>query len=115
MAKHPMARLRMLCLELPEAYEEETWGSATFRVRNKIFAMAADHDGRDTVCMKALRDDQQALLSQGDPFFYPSYVGSKGWIGIDLGSAILDWAEVTELLRESYRLVAPKRLSAGVE
>jgi hypothetical protein len=72
----------VICLKLPEAYEEETWGSATFRVGKKIFAMAADHDGRGTVCMKTLREDQQALLSQGDPFFYPSYVGPKGWIGV---------------------------------
>jgi len=110
-----MDRIRRICLDLPEAYEEETWGEATFRVRKKIFAMAADHDGAGTVCMKALREEHQALLSHGDPFFYPSYVGSKGWIGIDLRSKTVDWAEVSELVRESYRLVAPKKLSAGLE
>ena len=52
------------------------------------------------------------MLSQGDPFFYPPYVGSKGWIGIDLRSASLDWEEVAEVVQESYRLVAPRRLSA---
>src|SRR5947207_15807230 len=98
MAKNPMARVRDICLQLPEAYEEETWGEATFRVRKKIFAMAADHDGGKTVCMKALRDDQQALLLEGEPYFYPSYVGSKGWIGVDLQSASVDWTEVAELV-----------------
>ena len=115
MAQRPIDRFREICLALPEAYEEETWGEATFRVRKKIFAMAADHDGRGSVCMKALREDQEALLSQGDPFFYPSYVGSKGWIGIDLRTGMLDWLEVSELVRESYRLVAPKKLSVGME
>jgi len=76
--------------------------------------MAADHDGGRTVCMKAGRDDQQALLSHGQPFFYPAYVGPKGWIGIHLRSQTLDWDENGELLRESYRLVAPKKLLAGL-
>jgi predicted DNA-binding protein (MmcQ/YjbR family) len=102
-------------LRLPEAYEEETWSEATFRVRKKIFAMAADHDGGGTVCMKADRYDQQALLSQGEPFFFPSYVGSKGWIGIDLRSPSVDWAEIAELVWDSYRLIAPKKLSAGLD
>src|SRR5204863_7795798 len=115
MAKAPMARVREICLRLPEAYEEETWGEATFRVRKKIFAMAGDHDGGRTVCMKTVRDEQEALLSRGDPFFYPSYVGSKGWIGIDLRSRSVDWLEVAELVRESYRLVAPKTLATMVE
>ncbi len=65
--------------------------------------------------MKALREDQQALLAQGEPFYFPSYVGSKGWIGIDLRSAAVDWDEVAELVRDSYRLVAPKKLSAALE
>lgn len=114
MAKRLLDRIRKICLELPEAYEEETWSTPTFRVRKKIFAMAADHDGARTVCMKALRDEQQALLSQGEPFFFPAYVGSKGWIGIDLRSPTVDWIEVSELIRESYRLVAPKKLSSQV-
>ena len=33
------ARLRALCLALPEAVEKETWEEPTFRIRDKIFAM----------------------------------------------------------------------------
>jgi predicted DNA-binding protein (MmcQ/YjbR family) len=113
--KAPISQIRQLCLGLPEAYEEETWGEATFRVRKKIFAMAGEHDGGGTVCMKTLREEQRALLAQGEPSFYPSYVGSKGWIGVDLRSKKVDWIEVGELLRESYRLIAPKGLSAGLD
>ena len=109
-----MARIRKICLGLPESYEEETWGTATFRVQRKIFAMVASEKGSTTASMKASREDQAAMLSQGKPFFYPSYVGSKGWIGIDLRAGELDWEEVEEVVHESYRLVAPKRLSAGM-
>jgi len=109
-----MARIRKICLGLPEAYEEETWGTTTFRVQKKIFAMVANGRGTTTASLKVAREDQAAMLAQGDPFFYPSYVGSKGWIGVDLRSAELDWEEVAEIVQESYRLVAPKRLSAGM-
>ena len=114
MAKRPLERIRGICLELPEAYEEETWGQATFRVRKKIFAMSMSHDGGVAVCMKAQRDDQRAMLAQGRPFVSPPYLGPKGWIGIDLAAPGVDWVEVSELVRESYRLVAPKRLSSTI-
>jgi len=107
--------MRKICLAFPETYEEETWGVATFRVQKKIFAMVASEDGRVSASMKASREDQTAMLFQGDPFFYPPYVGSKGWIGIQLRSAAVDWAEVSEVVQESYRLVAPRRLSAGMD
>lgn len=113
-ATSPMMRMRKICLGLPEAYEEETWGTATFRVQKKIFAMVADEKGSTTSSMKASREDQAAMLSQGAPFFYPPYVGSKGWIGVDLRSSALDWVEVAEIVQDSYRLVAPKRLAAGL-
>ena len=108
-----MQRLRRLCLKLPEAYEEETWGEATFRVARKIFVVAADHGGRAS--LKAAPGEQEALLAQGAPYFFPAYVGSKGWVGIDLRSRKVDWREVGELVTESYRLVAPKRISARLE
>lgn len=109
----PVSRLRRICLSLPEAYEQETWGEATFRVRKKIFCMAGGPDpARPSVSLKCTYEDQRALLAQGEPFFLPAYVGSKGWIGVTLASPKLDWRELGELVVESYRLIAPKRLSA---
>jgi predicted DNA-binding protein (MmcQ/YjbR family) len=108
-----MDRLRRICLSFPEAYEEETWGEATFRVRKKIFCMAGGHDpARPSLTVKSTRTDQQALLAQGEPYYLPGYVGHKGWIGVNLASDKVDWAEVEELVTEGYRLIAPKRLAA---
>ena len=50
------------------------------------------------------------LLAQGDPFFIPSYVGSKGWVGVRADHPDTSWEEVAELIATSYCLVAPKRL-----
>lgn len=108
----PITRLRRVCLALPEAYEEETWGSATFRVRKKIFCMGGHDPARPTASLKTTREEQQALLSEGAPYFLPAYVGPKGWVGIDLTDRRMDWSQLQELVTESYRLIAPKRLSA---
>jgi len=65
-------------------------------------------DGTVGSSMKAY-DEQEALLARGAPFFYPSYVGSKRWIGVELNDDT-DWDEIAELVEESYRSTAPKRL-----
>ena len=36
--------VRRIALELPDAEERETWETATFRVRNKIFVMFAERE-----------------------------------------------------------------------
>ena len=117
MPPRPLARLRRLCLALPEAHEVEAWGEPTFRVRNKMFATyasAASHHGggRPAVWCKAAPANQE-LMVRGAPdrFFVPPYVGPSGWIGVYLDGAV-DWAELAELLRDSFRLVAPKRVAA---
>jgi predicted DNA-binding protein (MmcQ/YjbR family) len=112
MPDDPTQRLRRICLALPETTEAEAWGDPTFRVRDKIFAMEKRGDGRISLWAKA-PPGGQALLVGADParFFVPPYVGHKGWIGMRLDDRP-DWAEVAEVVRRSYRLIAPKRLAA---
>jgi hypothetical protein len=116
----PLTRLRKLCLALPEAHEVEAWGEPTFRVRNKLFAMYADAgnhhgDGRPAVWCKAAPTNQALMVSAAPKrFFVPPYVGPSGWVGVWLDRDV-DWIELAELLRDAYRLVAPKRLRALLE
>ena len=112
MSSNSIDRLRAICLALPEAAERETWGHATFRVRDKIFAMAGDGSGRWTMSCKARPGLQGALVGTApDHFFVPAYVGPKGWIGIYLGDET-DWEELADLVEESYLMTAPKRVAA---
>jgi predicted DNA-binding protein (MmcQ/YjbR family) len=111
----PLVPLRKLCLALPEAHEVEAWGEATFRVRNKMFAMhasASNHHGRGrpAVWLKA-KPGMQELMVRADPdrYFVPPYVGKSGWLGIWLDGEV-EWHEVDNFVRDSYRLIAPKRL-----
>ncbi len=115
MSEDPVDRLRTICLALPEAAEQETWGAPTFRVRGKIFAMPRQDDGRISVWCKAPPGSQLILIG-ADPerFFAPPYVGPRGWIGVRLDEAP-DWTEVAGLVRRSYRLIAPRRLAVMVD
>ena len=115
----PLPKLRKLCLALPDAHEVEAWGEPTFRVRNRLFAMFASADnhhggGRHAVWCKAAPGNQELMIrSAPTRFFKPPYVGPSGWVGIWLDGKV-DWEEVADLVRDSYFLVAPKRLVADL-
>jgi len=110
----PLQAIRDIALAFPEATEKETWGHPTFRVRDKIFVSAGqDDDGRTVVTMKAAPGEQESLLAEGDPFFLPKYVGSRGWIGVRVDEET-DWRSIAELVVDSYREIAPKSLSASI-
>jgi hypothetical protein len=106
------ATVRKFALSLPEAEERETWDTATFRVRNKIFTMFDEQERH--LWIKSTHDEQQALIAMDpDAFFVPSYVGSKGWVGVVVSKA--DRGEVEDMLTEAWRLTAPKRLVAAFD
>ena len=119
-ARSPLARLRKLCLAFPEAHEVEAWGEPTFRVKNKLFAMHAASDthhgdGRQGVWIKSAHVTQDMLVrAEPKRYFVPPYVGKSGWVGafIDRGA---DWDIVADLLRDAYRLTAPKKLLAQLD
>jgi predicted DNA-binding protein (MmcQ/YjbR family) len=112
MSARRLARLRKAALSLPEATEELTWETdITFRVRKKIFVIT---DQVASGCsLKATKEDQAALVASADYIKVAAYVGRFGWIDVDITTA--PWDEVVELLTESYRLVAPKKLAAALE
>ena len=113
-----LARVRRICLALPEAVEKTAWGAPTFRVgKGRIFAMFAnDHhgDGRIALWMFA-RHDSQALLVESDPerFFVPPYVGKGGWIGIHVDRS--PDALIADCVARAYCGVAPPPLRALAE
>lgn len=111
----PTDQLRVIFLACPDATEKQAWGDPTFRVRDKIFAMVKSGDGRASVWCKAPAGSQEILVG-ADParFFVPPYVGHKGWIGVRIDDRP-DWEEVADLVRRSYRLIAPRRLAALIE
>jgi len=99
-------------MALPEAEEILTWETdVTFRVRRKIFAIGGD--GGDHASIKASLATQADLVYRDPDAFAPApYVGRYGWLSVDLRR--IDAPELERLLREAWRLTAPKKLAASL-
>jgi predicted DNA-binding protein (MmcQ/YjbR family) len=111
----PIARLREICLDFPEATEKSFGGHSapSFRVRDKLFVMTSEN-GTHMTCKAPPGDQAMLVASDPDRYFVPAYVGSKGWVGIHLDPG-LDWDEISEIAEESYRMIAPKKLIAELD
>jgi hypothetical protein len=114
-----LVRLTKICLSLPESARQLSGHHAGFTVRKKTFAYYLDNhhgDGIIAVTGKVLPGDNEALIAaQPDRFYMPAYIGPRGWVALRLDRCTVDWDEVAELVKTSYRLVAPKRLAAVVD
>ena len=54
---------------------------------------------------------QTALVDMdGDAYFVPPYVGGRGWLGVRLDVDEIDWDEISEIVTDAYREIAPKKL-----
>ena len=119
MKTDPLTRLRAVCLALPGANEIVSHGDSSFRVKKHFAMFASPHShhgrGRPAVWIKALPVNQQLiLLAHPDRVFSPPYVGPSGWIGAWLDRKV-DWKEIERLVRDGYRLIAPKKLLAQLD
>jgi hypothetical protein len=86
----------------------------SFDIRRRSFCLlvARENSAGKPVPLLVLRadpDERGALLSSGHPFFAPR--AGRGRIVVLLTDDT-DWDEIRELVTESYRILAPKKLSA---
>jgi hypothetical protein len=113
-----LARLTKICLGLPEVSADDRHPPHRgFVVNKKNFAWFTvnEHgDGRVAPAVRAAGTENEELVAS-DPqrFGLPMYVARHGWVNyyLDLAERPVDWVEVAELVRDSYRLQAPKRLT----
>jgi hypothetical protein len=112
MSEEQLARVRRICLGLPEATERLSHGEPTFFVRKKVFVMFANNhhnDGRIAVWLPVPPGFQEGLIETVPAmFFKPPYVGTRGWVGIELERA--SDADLEQFIRMAWELIAPARL-----
>jgi hypothetical protein len=112
-----VARVRRICLSLPETSEKISHGEPTFFVRKKVFAMCSinhHNDGQVAVTVPAAIGVQEALIKKSPKKFYrPPYVGVRGWVGIEL-PRVSD-KELEAHLREAWKLIAPEKLQKQLD
>jgi hypothetical protein len=122
-----LSKLRLICLELPEAREEAAWTGTRWNIGTKNFAhvlmidagwppayvRAAGTTGPACVLTFRLsRAHCAAARFRRAPFFRPVWFPNIA--GLTLSRAV-DWDEVGELIKDSFRVLAPKKLAALVE
>lgn len=115
-----LAEVRARALALPETCEQDSFGSAGFRVgegkSGKYFAYFSDrphgHERIALLVKTSGMDELHALVEdQPETYFKPAFYGASGWVGIILDRPELDWVDVEAWLQRSWRMVAPKRLT----
>jgi hypothetical protein len=109
----PLARLRAICMALPEVEERLSHAEPTWFVRGKkSFVMYCNyHHGLRLGFWAAAPDGALEVLGdvKRDQFYKPPYVGTRGWIGVNL-DVVVDWDEIAVLVEDAYRCVAPNTL-----
>ena len=117
--KQALAKVRPICLALPETTERLSHGSPTWFVRDKkTFVMYANHHHDDRLafwCAAPLGAQDALVDADPERFFVPPYVGYRGWLGVRLDVPGIDWGMIDELVRDAYRVVAPKKLVAQMD
>ncbi|HUQ08870.1 MAG TPA: MmcQ/YjbR family DNA-binding protein [Steroidobacteraceae bacterium] len=105
-----LARLRKICTALPETDESSSFGSPTWRVAKKSFAVIYDY-GKGLTISFWVGIERQGPLEMDPRFSIPAYTGARGWIALDATQGITD-AELRAFVIESYRHFAPRRAIA---
>ncbi len=110
------ARVRELCMALPEVTERLSHGECTWFVRGKkVFVQMSDHHHDDRLglwCAAPAGVMVELVEQEPERFFRPPYVGAKGWLGVYLDVPDVDWDELDAIVRDAYRQIAPAKLAA---
>jgi hypothetical protein len=116
-----LAWARVVCLALPDVFEEPAWVGNRWKVRNNTFAhvleivdgyphsfaVSAATSGPATVLTFRAAGHELDLALAMPASFGPLW--NRGDVGVRL-DLHEDWDELAELVIESYRLRAPKNL-----
>jgi predicted DNA-binding protein (MmcQ/YjbR family) len=114
-----LQKLTAICGELAETESKQLGNHTEFRVHGRVFAYFLDNhhgDGIVSVCCKTQMGENVDRASQ-DPqrYYLPAYIGPRGWFGMRLDRGAIDWSEVRNIVENSYRLAAPKRLARAMD
>jgi len=104
--------LRKVALTYPETYEEQPWGDRVVKVRGKIFFFCGVHEGLLYATVKVPKSGRELLKR---PYAEPTHygMGKHGWVTLKFDAEKkVPVAELRGFIDESFRAVAPKKLTA---
>ena len=101
----PTEAVRDLCLAFGDTEHMSSHGLPDFRVNGRAFAQyAVNHhgDGRLALWLNSPDGVQlDCVAMDSESYFVPPYVGSRGWLGVNLDKA-LSWDEIQYRVTEAY-------------
>lgn len=105
--------LRTAALRYPETVEDFPWGHSAFKVKGKkaFMFMGADEEGGFSCSMKLpFRNDEALKIKSAKRTEYG--LGKAGWVTFSFSAkAKAPMTKLVDYLDESWRAVAPKKLS----
>jgi len=106
------ARVRAICLALPEVEERTSHGAPAFFAGRQFVMLWPeghhDHDFPHLWCAAPPGVQQQLIAAAPERIFRPPYVGARGWIGVRLDGTV-DIEEIEMFIDDAYRCVATSR------
>jgi hypothetical protein len=104
--------VRRLALGLPETSEKPCYGTPGFYVRKHLFARIRSDD--ETVVVKVDMGERELLIgAEPEIFFVTDHYLNYGYVLVRIDAIEED--ELLEVLTDSWRMVAPKRLLAAFD
>ncbi len=98
--------VRRLALSLPATTEKPSYGTPGFRVKDRLFARMREEG--DVLVVWCGGEKQALIAAEPDKFFTTPHYDGHPMVLVRLGA--VDRAELAELLEDSWRLRAPKRV-----
>ena len=104
-------------MRIDQSLTRERSTAQSFDIRRRSFCLLVAVEGSTgkpvpLLVLRADPDDREALLSVGHPFFAPR--AGRDRIGVRLTDQT-DWEQIRELVTDSYRVLAPKKLTARLD
>jgi predicted DNA-binding protein (MmcQ/YjbR family) len=107
-----LARMRRICLALPETSESLQFGSPIWRVGKRGFALLYDY-GKGLTASVWVGIERQGPLEMDPRMSVPAYMGHNGWIAMALEK--MPDRELSAFVIESYRHFASRRAVAELD
>jgi predicted DNA-binding protein (MmcQ/YjbR family) len=108
-----LARLRGICLGLPEVTETDSWGHPNFRAGKRTFAAFEWIKGRPSIAIRLGSEGADAILLSRNTFFATPY-GRGQWVSV-WADTKPDWRLLRDLIGQGYRTVALKRMIRALD
>ncbi len=111
-------KLRQFALSFPEAHEDHPWGHIAVKVRKKAFVFLSGQELSDGKLSMTIKLPISGEMVLGLPYMEKAGygLGKSGWVTMRLGARDpVDRGMFESWIDQSYRAVAPKKLSKQLE